>query len=134
MRISDWSSDVCSSDLQFDPVTGAFPVKKAGGALSYTQIFGDWLCRAAEQDPLIVGITPAMREGSGLVEFSKRFPDRYFDVGIAEQHRSEEHTSELQSLMRISYAVFFLLPNLLDPVSQETQTQLSSAMSPTKLH
>src|SRR3546814_15722482 len=98
MRISVWSSDVCSSDLaeadpikyhgitQFDPVTGAFPVKKAGGALSYTQIFGDWLCRAAERDPLIVGITPAMREGSGLVEFSKRFPDRHFDVGIAELH------------------------------------------------
>jgi 1-deoxy-D-xylulose-5-phosphate synthase len=71
---------------QFDPVTGAFPAKKSGGAPSYTQVFGDWLCRAAEHDPLIVGITPAMREGSGLVEFAKRFPDRYFDVGIAEQH------------------------------------------------
>src|SRR3546814_3993494 len=86
MRISDWSSDWCSDVGSSELVTGAFPGKKAGGALSYTQIFGDWLCRAAEQDPLIVGITPAMREGSGLVEFSKRFPDRYFDVGIAEQH------------------------------------------------
>jgi 1-deoxy-D-xylulose-5-phosphate synthase len=71
---------------QFDPVTGAFPAKKAAHAPSYTQVFGDWLCQAAERDPLVVGITPAMREGSGLVEFAKRFPDRYFDVGIAEQH------------------------------------------------
>jgi len=71
---------------QFDPVTGAFPVKKPGGKPAYTQVFGDWLCEAAARDPRIVGITPAMREGSGLVEFSKRFPERYFDVGIAEQH------------------------------------------------
>jgi 1-deoxy-D-xylulose-5-phosphate synthase len=49
-------------------------------------VFGDWLCDMAERDPAIVGITPAMREGSGLVEYSKRFPDRYFDVAIAEQH------------------------------------------------
>ena len=71
---------------QFDPVTGAFPVKKPGGKPSYTEVFGDWLCEAAARDPLVVGITPAMREGSGLVEFSKRYPQRYFDVGIAEQH------------------------------------------------
>ena len=71
---------------QFDPVTGEFPVKKAGGKPTYTQIFGDWLCEAADKDPRVVGITPAMREGSGLVEFAKRFPDRYHDVGIAEQH------------------------------------------------
>jgi len=71
---------------QFDPVTGAFPEKKAAAAPSYTQVFGNWLCRAAERDPRVVGITPAMREGSGLVEFAKRFSDRYFDVGIAEQH------------------------------------------------
>jgi 1-deoxy-D-xylulose-5-phosphate synthase len=71
---------------QFDPVTGAFPAKKGENAPTYTQVFGDWLCRTAERDPLVVAITPAMREGSGLVEFSKRFPDRYFDVGIAEQH------------------------------------------------
>ncbi|MGH8447212.1 MAG: 1-deoxy-D-xylulose-5-phosphate synthase [Solimonas sp.] len=71
---------------QFDPVTGAFPAKKAANAPSYTQVFGDWLCDAAARDPLVVGITPAMREGSGLLEFSKRYPDRYFDVGIAEQH------------------------------------------------
>ncbi|MFT4045215.1 MAG: 1-deoxy-D-xylulose-5-phosphate synthase [Solimonas sp.] len=71
---------------QFDPVTGAFPAKKGESAPTYTQVFGDWLCRAAERDPLVVGITPAMREGSGLVEFARRFPDRYFDVGIAEQH------------------------------------------------
>ncbi len=70
---------------QFDPVTGAFPRKKPG-LPTYTQIFGDWLCEAAERDPAVVAITPAMREGSGLVEFAKRFPDRYFDVGIAEQH------------------------------------------------
>lgn len=71
---------------QFDPVTGQFPQTKPGGRPSYTQIFGDWLCETAAKDPRVVGITPAMREGSGLVEFAKRFPDRYHDVGIAEQH------------------------------------------------
>ncbi|WP_020650389.1 1-deoxy-D-xylulose-5-phosphate synthase [Solimonas variicoloris] len=71
---------------QFDPVTGAFPAKKSESAPTYTQVFGDWLCRAAERDRLVVGITPAMREGSGLVQFAQRFPARYFDVGIAEQH------------------------------------------------
>jgi 1-deoxy-D-xylulose-5-phosphate synthase len=68
----------------FDPATGKMEKKPAGR--SYTQVFGDWLTAMAERDPLLVGITPAMREGSGLVEFSKRFPDRYFDVGIAEPH------------------------------------------------
>jgi 1-deoxy-D-xylulose-5-phosphate synthase len=71
---------------QFDPVTGAFPRKKPAAAPSYTQVFGQWLCEAAAADPEVVAITPAMREGSGLVEFAQRFPDRYFDVGIAEQH------------------------------------------------
>ncbi|MGQ0501475.1 MAG: 1-deoxy-D-xylulose-5-phosphate synthase [Panacagrimonas sp.] len=71
---------------QFDPVTGAFPVGKPGGKPSYTQIFGDWLCDAAAKDARVVGITPAMREGSGLVAFAQRFPERYHDVGIAEQH------------------------------------------------
>jgi 1-deoxy-D-xylulose-5-phosphate synthase len=52
----------------------------------FSQVFGQWLCDMAELDPTIIGITPAMREGSGLVEFSRRFPDRYFDVAIAEQH------------------------------------------------
>ena len=70
---------------QFDPVTGAFPAKKAARP-SYTQVFGDWLCAAATRDAKVVAITPAMREGSGLVEFSQQFPARYFDVGIAEQH------------------------------------------------
>ena len=59
---------------------------KAGGKPTYTQIFGDWLCDMAARDPRLVGITPAMREGSGLVRFSELYPDRYFDVGIAEQH------------------------------------------------
>jgi 1-deoxy-D-xylulose-5-phosphate synthase len=59
---------------------------KSGGKQSYTQIFGDWICDMAEADPRLVGITPAMREGSGLVKFAECFPDRYFDVGIAEQH------------------------------------------------
>jgi 1-deoxy-D-xylulose-5-phosphate synthase len=59
---------------------------KSGGKLTYTQIFGQWICDMAERDSRLVGITPAMREGSGLVEFAERFPDRYFDVGIAEQH------------------------------------------------
>lgn len=71
---------------QFDPVTGQFPSKKPGGRPAYTQIFGDWLCDQASRDPQVVAITPAMREGSGLVQFAERFPDRYFDVGIAEQH------------------------------------------------
>jgi len=53
---------------------------------TYTQIFGEWLCDMAEQDTRLVGITPAMCEGSGMVEFAKKFPQRYFDVGIAEQH------------------------------------------------
>jgi len=69
----------------FDPVSGTIFKEKSAGP-SYSQIFGQWLCDIAARDPLIVGITPAMREGSGLVEFSKRFPDRYFDVAIAEQH------------------------------------------------
>ena len=71
---------------QFDPVTGEFPAAKSGGTPSYTQVFGQWLCEAAERDPRVVAITPAMREGSGLVDFARRFPERYHDVGIAEQH------------------------------------------------
>ena len=53
---------------------------------TFTQVFGEWLCDMAHADPLLIGITPAMREGSGLVEFEKQFPSRYYDVGIAEQH------------------------------------------------
>jgi len=60
--------------------------KAPGKGLTYTEVFGQWLCDMAEQDSKLVGITPAMREGSGLVDFSERFPERYFDVGIAEQH------------------------------------------------
>jgi 1-deoxy-D-xylulose-5-phosphate synthase len=59
---------------------------KSGGKPSYTQIFGDWLCDMAKQDTRLVGITPAMREGSGMVRFQQEHPDRYFDTGIAEQH------------------------------------------------
>jgi 1-deoxy-D-xylulose-5-phosphate synthase len=69
----------------FDPASGMI-FKEASAGPSYSQIFGKWLCDMAERDPTVVGITPAMREGSGLVEFSKRFPARYFDVAIAEQH------------------------------------------------
>jgi 1-deoxy-D-xylulose-5-phosphate synthase len=69
----------------FDPASGKI-FKEAATGPTYSQIFGQWLCDAAERDPAVIGITPAMREGSGLVEFSKRFPDRYFDVAIAEQH------------------------------------------------
>ena len=69
----------------FDPASGE--CKKSGSATpTYTQIFSQWICDMAKADPQLVAITPAMREGSGLVEFSKRFPTRYFDVGIAEQH------------------------------------------------
>jgi 1-deoxy-D-xylulose-5-phosphate synthase len=69
----------------FDPASGMI-FKEASTGPTYSQIFGKWLCDMAEMDPTIVGITPAMREGSGLVEFSKRFPERYYDVAIAEQH------------------------------------------------
>ena len=68
----------------FDPASGKMEKKPAG--ITYTQIFGDWLCDMAARDVRLIGVTPAMREGSGLVEFSTRFPERYFDVGIAEQH------------------------------------------------
>jgi len=69
---------------KFNPDAGILP--KGGGKPSYTRIFGDWLCDMAALDQRLVGITPAMREGSGLVKFSEEYPDRYFDVGIAEQH------------------------------------------------
>jgi 1-deoxy-D-xylulose-5-phosphate synthase len=69
---------------KFDPAKGI--VGKSNGKPAYTQIFGDWLCDMAAQDPRLIGITPAMREGSGLVRFSQEYPERYFDVGIAEQH------------------------------------------------
>jgi 1-deoxy-D-xylulose-5-phosphate synthase len=69
---------------RFNPDAGIIP--KAAGKPSYTQIFGDWLCDMAALDQRLVGITPAMREGSGLVRFSQEYPDRYYDVGIAEQH------------------------------------------------
>ncbi len=69
----------------FDPQAG-LPEGKGGARPTYTQVFGRWICDMAERDERLVGITPAMREGSGLVEFSQRFPDRYHDVGIAEQH------------------------------------------------
>jgi 1-deoxy-D-xylulose-5-phosphate synthase len=69
---------------KFNPAEG-FP-KSAPGKLTFTQVFGQWLCDMAEADERLVAITPAMREGSGMVEFHKRFPKRYHDVGIAEQH------------------------------------------------
>jgi 1-deoxy-D-xylulose-5-phosphate synthase len=69
----------------FDPESGTIFKEKSSGP-TYSQVFGQWLCDMAAADPKIIGITPAMREGSGLVEFSKRFPERYFDVAIAEQH------------------------------------------------
>jgi len=69
----------------FDPKSGTIFKEKATGP-TYSQVFGQWLCDMAAQDEKIVGITPAMREGSGMVEYSKKFPQRYFDVAIAEQH------------------------------------------------
>ena len=71
--------------VPFDTETGEMQ-KKASSAVSYTQVFSKWLCDMAAKDERLFGITPAMREGSGLVEFQARYPDRYFDVGIAEQH------------------------------------------------
>ncbi len=68
----------------FDPATGKSEKKPSGK--TYTQVFGDWLCDMAARDVRLIGITPAMREGSGMVAFSQRFPERYVDVGIAEPH------------------------------------------------
>ena len=70
---------------KFNPVDGIIPsVKKV--VPTYSQVFGDWLCEMAEQDKRLVAITPAMGEGSGMTKFASRFPDRFFDVAIAEQH------------------------------------------------
>jgi 1-deoxy-D-xylulose-5-phosphate synthase len=69
---------------RFDPAAGYAP--KPAARPAYTQIFGDWICDMAARDARVIGITPAMREGSGLVRFSQEYPTRYFDVGIAEQH------------------------------------------------
>lgn len=71
---------------KFDPRIGIVKPASAPEKPTFTQVFGQWLCDMAAQDSRLVGITPAMREGSGLVEFERRFPDRYYDVGIAEQH------------------------------------------------
>lgn len=68
---------------KFAPSSGKLPKSNTP---TYSQIFGNWLCEMAAQDPKLIGITPAMREGSGMVEFSNRFPEQYFDVAIAEQH------------------------------------------------
>jgi 1-deoxy-D-xylulose-5-phosphate synthase len=75
-------SDVSKLEEASDPKAS----KPKAPKLKYQQVFGDWLCDMAEQDPLLVGITPAMCEGSGMLEFSQRFPERYEDVAIAEQH------------------------------------------------
>jgi 1-deoxy-D-xylulose-5-phosphate synthase len=70
---------------KLEPINAPAAPKKASGP-RYSNVFGQWLCDMAGQDPRLVGITPAMKEGSDLVDFSERFPDRYFDVAIAEQH------------------------------------------------
>ncbi|CAJ0854184.1 1-deoxy-D-xylulose-5-phosphate synthase [Ralstonia flatus] len=70
---------------KFNPQEGIKPSGRPA-KVTYTQVFGQWLCDMAAADKRLVGITPAMREGSGMVEFEQRFPDRYYDVGIAEQH------------------------------------------------
>ena len=69
---------------KFNPSEGVKPA--AAGKMTYTQVFGDWLCDMAAHDEKLVAVTPAMREGSGMVKFEQKFPDRYYDVGIAEQH------------------------------------------------
>lgn len=70
---------------KFDPASDTLP-KSGSTKPTYSKIFGDWLCDMAAKDPKLMAVTPAMREGSGMVEFSKKFPDQYFDVAIAEQH------------------------------------------------
>ena len=69
---------------KFNPAEGIVPA--AAGKITYTEVFGNWLCDMAAEDKRLVGITPAMREGSGMVKFEQQYPARYFDVGIAEQH------------------------------------------------
>jgi 1-deoxy-D-xylulose-5-phosphate synthase len=69
---------------KFNPAEGI--KQSAPGSLTYTEVFGDWLCDMAAQDKRLIGITPAMCGGSGMVDFEKKFPDRFYDVGIAEQH------------------------------------------------
>ncbi len=68
----------------FDPITGA--IHGGGSGLTYTKVFGDWICDLAATDDRLVAITPAMREGSGLVRYAENYPERYYDVGIAEEH------------------------------------------------
>jgi 1-deoxy-D-xylulose-5-phosphate synthase len=70
----------------FDPERGVAKAAAAAPSPTYTEVFGRWLCDMAEQDEALLAITPAMREGSGMVEYAERFPERYFDVSIAEQH------------------------------------------------
>lgn len=70
---------------KFDPLSNTLP-KSSGSLPSYSKIFGDWLCETAATDDKLMAITPAMREGSGMVEFSRQYPQQYFDVAIAEQH------------------------------------------------
>ena len=80
-------SDPCTYHgvAPFDIKTGE-SLKKSVAGPDYSTVFGDWLCDIAEQDPRLIAITPAMGEGSGMIKFSEQFPERYFDVGIAEQH------------------------------------------------
>ena len=70
---------------KFNPTEGIIPATSPS-KITYTEVFGNWLCDMAASDPRLVGITPAMREGSGMVRFHQQYPERYFDVGIAEQH------------------------------------------------
>src|SRR5699024_4771428 len=70
---------------KFDPQAGTLP-KSPNARPTFSKIFGDWLCEEASTDPKLMAITPAMREGSGMVRFSKEYPSQYFDVAIAEQH------------------------------------------------
>ena len=71
---------------KFDPASGVLPASKPSIAPTYSKVFGDWLCEVAAQDPKLMAVTPAMREGSGMVRFSREYPEQYFDVAIAEQH------------------------------------------------
>ncbi|WP_241579636.1 1-deoxy-D-xylulose-5-phosphate synthase [Rosenbergiella nectarea] len=71
---------------KFDPASGVLPASKPSIAPTYSKVFGDWLCEVAAQDPKLMAVTPAMREGSGMVRFSREYPQQYFDVAIAEQH------------------------------------------------
>ncbi|VEA78549.1 1-deoxy-D-xylulose-5-phosphate synthase [Salmonella enterica subsp. arizonae] len=107
---------------KFDPSSGCLP-KSSGGLPGYSKIFGDWLCETAAKDSKLMAITPAMREGSGMVEFSRKFPDRYFDVAIASSMPSP--SPQVWRLAAISPSWRSTLLSCNAPTTRSSMTSLS---------